>query len=656
MAGRTSPPLTDRQGGWLLATAVAVIAPLTPHVPPWLSVPAMVALAWQGWLTWRRYRPPPRWTLALLVIAGCAAVIWQYRTLFGQNPGVALLILLLSLKLLEARSVRDGLAIVFLAYFLALAQFFYSQNIPTALATLAPTLLTTSTMISLVDPRPAPVALLRRAGTMLLQSAPCMLVLFVLFPRVQGPLWGLPKDAASTLTGLSDIMEPGSISQLSQSDAIAFRVRFAGPLPPSSQLYWRGPVLSEFDGRAWRMPRSLARMGLPYKEPATGGIEHEITLEAHGKPWLFALELPGHAPEEAVATHDFQLLAKQALINRTRYSLRSYPELRAGQDESPLLLQQLRRLPEDSNPRIRALAEGWQEQTRDDGELLLLAQRFFLRQQLQYTLEPPLLGTHAADEFLFDSKQGFCEHFASAFAVAMRAAGVPARVVTGYQGGEMNPVDGYLAVRQFEAHAWTEVWLAGSGWQRVDPTAITVPARIETSLAAAIPATDSLPLLARSDLAWLREFRHRRDALNNAWNQWVLGYTVQRQRQVLRRLGLSAPDWRSMTAAMTVVSAITLSALAAWTLRRRRERDPAVIQWDRLSRRLTRQGLARRPQEGPHDYAARVAAGLPRAAAEVQAMATLFSRLRYGRDDGEHPDRLAELRRRVAAFNPMGIP
>ncbi|OQX09473.1 MAG: hypothetical protein BWK76_22135 [Desulfobulbaceae bacterium A2] len=651
MAGNTSPPLAASQGWWLLATAVAAMVPLTFHLPAWLSLAAAAALAWRGWRGWHRLPPLPRWILVLLVVAGCGAVLGQYRTLFGQNPGVALLVLLLSLKLLEARNTRDGLAIIFLTCFLALAQFFYAQGILTALVTMATTLVAVASMISLADPRQRPRTLLHRAATMLAQASPCMLVLFVLFPRVQGPLWGLPKDAGSSLTGLSDIMEPGSISQLSQSDAIAFRVLFAGPLPPSSRLYWRGPVLSEFDGRNWRMPRHFLRLGLPYEEPAEGGIEYEITLEAHGKPWLFALELPGRPPDEALATHDFQLLAKEPVSSRRRYTLRSYLDLHPGQEEAEASRQRLRRLPEGSNPRIRALAEGWRATARNDDEVLRLAQNFFLRQQLLYTLEPPLLGEHAADEFLFDTRQGFCEHFASAFAVALRAAGVPARVVTGYQGGEVNPVDGYLAVRQFEAHAWTEVWLPGRGWLRVDPTAITAPARIESSLAAAIPAGDQLPLLARSNLAWLRELRHRRDAVNNAWNQWVLGYNPERQRQVLRRIGFSSPNRQSMIAALAVVTAVSLSSLAVWRLRRRR-RDPLLALWEKISRRLARHGLARRATEGPQDYAARVTAALPHAAGEIQALAALFSRLRYGRTDENAPALLHVLRRRTAAFRP----
>jgi transglutaminase-like putative cysteine protease len=649
MARTESVSLAPAQVWWLQATGLAALVPLTPHVPYWLSAVAALTLAWRGWLAWRGKLLPSRWLLFLLVAAGTAGVLAQYRTLFGQNPGVALLVVFMALKQMETRAARDGLSIVFLAYFLALAQFFYSQSIPAALATAVGTVVATATLASLADPRPAYGVQLRQAGTMLLQAMPFMLLFFVLFPRVQGPLWGLPKDAHSSLTGLSETMAPGSISELSQSDAIAFRVRFAGREPAHKHLYWRGPVLGEFDGRSWKPEREQPRLRLPYPVPDTGGIDYEVTLEPHGKPWLFALELPGQLPPDSLITRNYQLLARTPVTTRLRYQIRSHTDLQAGLDEPEALRKQALLLPPGSNPRIRALAAGWRAAAASDAEVLRQAQTFFLRQQLTYTLTPPLLGEHTADEFLFDTRQGFCEHFANAFAVAMRAAGIPARVVTGYQGGEINPVDGFLTVHQYDAHAWTEVWLAGRGWLRVDPTAISAPTRIDMNLAAAVPLGDPLPFLVRMDLAWLQDLRFRWDAVSNAWNQWVLGYNPQRQRELLSRLGMPAPDWQSMTAALTALCGLAMLGLTAWTLRQRLRLDPAAALWARLSRRLARRGLGRQPWEGPRDYAERIALALPGSATEIRAIADTYSQLRYG---SASPTRLAELRRRVASFRP----
>jgi len=652
MTKPSSPPLAPSQSVWLLATGSAVVLPLAPHAPTWLTATAMLTLAWRAWLAWKRQPLPSRWLLVPLTFSGCAAVMFQFHTLFGQNAGVALLMLFMALKQMEARSARDGLAIIFLAYFLALSQFFYSQAIPAALATAVGTVIATAALANLADSRASPLLQLRHAMQMLAQAIPLMLLLFVLFPRIQGPLWGLPNDAHAGLTGLSDSMSPGSISQLSQSDAIAFRVRFAGTPPPHQQLYWRGPVLSEFDGHAWRPILGAPRPNLPYDEPASGAIDYEVTLEPHGKGWLFALELPGQVPADSLATRDFLLLAKTPVMSRLRYSIRSFLSLQTGLNEPDFVRQRALSLPANSNPRIRALAAEWRKEATSDEDILRQAKTFFFRQHLIYTLTPPLLGKDTADEFLFDTKQGFCEHFANAFAIAMRAAGVPARVVTGYQGGEMNPVDGYLTVRQYDAHAWTEVWLGNRGWVRVDPTAISAPTRIDLDLAAAVPAGDALPLLMRADLSWLRDLRYRLDAVTNAWNQWILGYNPERQREFLRRLGMESPDWQNMSAALAVLSGLSMLALTAWNLRLRRRLDPAARLWARVSRRLARRGLPRRPEEGPFDYAQRVSTSLPYASDSIHAIASVYANLRYGREEKNRPQLLAELRRLVASFSP----
>lgn len=644
--------LTREQSLWLLATAGTTVLPLAPHLPTWLSATSAAALVWRVWQAWHDRPLPPRWLPLLLALVGCTAVVVQFRTLFGQNAGVALLMLFMALKQMEAKTTRDGLAVIFLAYFLAMAQFFYSQTIPAALTTAVGTITATAALASLADARVPVLPQLRLALRMLAQALPLMLILFVLFPRVQGPLWGLPNDAHSGLTGLSNTMTPGSISELSQSDAVAFRVRFDGPEPKRQQLYWRGPVLTEFDGTTWRPADNVPRGDLPYDVSGQGGIDYEVTLEAHGKGWLFALELPGRIPDNALATREALLLAKAPVTARQRYPMRSHPDLTLGPDESPAVLRGALALPVASNPRTRTVAAEWRQQAGSDEEILHLAQRFFLRRNLMYTLTPPLLGKHSADEFLFDTRQGFCEHFASAFAIALRAAGVPARVVTGYQGGETNPVDGYMTVRQYDAHAWTEVWLRERGWVRVDPTAISAPTRIDLNLAAAVPGSGALPLLMRGDYSWLRSLRYRLDAIANAWNQWVLGYNPERQLELMRRLGMREPDWRQMGAMLAALSGLSLLALTAWNLRSRQRFDPATRQWRRACRRLARRGLPRQPAEGPLDYALRIGKALPKQSRAIHEIATAYAELRYGRPAADHPDRIIALRRLVTAFRP----
>lgn len=636
-ARSNSPPLSERQSLWLFGAAVLVFTPLALQLPSWLSLVTGLVLGWRGWLLWRRTALPARWLLVVLVIAGVAGIAWHFHSLFGRNPGVALLALLFALKLMEMRTLRDGFAVVLLGYFLTLTQFFYAQSIATALMTLAGVALTTATLVILNHPSQLTARALRLAGLMLLQSAPFMLLLFLLFPRVQGPLWGLPIDAFGGTTGLSDSMTPGSISQLSQSDAIAFRVKFSGTYegkaPPQTSLYWRGPVLSQFDGRTWKAGRFFLSGRLPYS-PRGNAVEYAVTLEPHYKPWLFAMELPATIPPEGLIASDYQLLNKTPVRARMRYEVISYPEIQAGEDTPPGILREALQLPPSSNPRARALAERWRDELgSNDTEIVRRSLDYFRRQILIYTLSPPLMGDDSVDEFIFDFKRGFCEHFAAAFVFMMRAAGVPARVVTGYQGGELNPVDNTLIVRQSDAHAWTEVWLKGRGWLRIDPTAASVPTRIEFNLARALPAGEVRPLLARPEFIWLLQMRYRWDALANVWNQWVLGYNPQRQRDLLISLGMRAPDWQQMTAVLTGLCGMLLLGFSIWAIRQRQRLSPALAAWNRLSKILARRGLGRKTWEGPRAYASRITAALPaehsQMAADVATIADIYARLRY---------------------------
>jgi transglutaminase-like putative cysteine protease len=648
---RAKRPVSRRQAWWLLASALAASLPLTPQLPTWLVVAAATAFAWRAALTWRHWRLPPRWLLVLLVLAGTAGVFLEYRSILGRTPGIALLVVFLGLKLLELRSARDAVATALLCYFLVLGQFLFTQTIPTALFAAVTVLITTATLLAASDDRPSAPQQLRRAGLLLAQALPFMLLLFLLFPRVQGPLWGIPQDRFSAVSGLSDTMSPGSIAQLSQSDAIAFRVLFKDEVPPQSQLYWRGPVMPAFDGRSWRATQTLgAYSAVPYAAVGTA-VDYEVTLEPHGKFWLFALELPATLPADSMLTRDYQPIARQAVRNRLRYTQRAWPEAKAGVNEAPAIRRDALTLPKDGNPRMRAIAAGWRAEHGDDGAAILsAAEKLFSQQLLIYTLNPPLLGADTVDEFLFDTKRGFCEHFAAAFVFALRAAGVPARVVAGYQGGEVNPVDGYLVVRQYDAHAWTEAWIAGRGWVRVDPTAISAPTRISSNLANAVPAGEELPFLARGDRAWLKELRHRLDAVTNGWNQWVLGYNPQRQRDLLATLGLNEPDWRGMTAILSVLCGGVMLGLTAWILRRRQRVDPALAAWRRFTARLARHGVAWQPWEGPLTFAERAARLAPNQAPAIAEIAALYARLRYA--PAPQAGDLIRLKTRIAAFKP----
>jgi transglutaminase-like putative cysteine protease len=546
---------------------------------------------------------------------------------------------------------RDGMLLIFLGYFLIITNFLYSQTITTGLYMLVCTWVITSTMIGLHYSRREPplAARFRAAGVLLAQSTPLMLVLFLLFPRVTGPLWGLPQDAYGGATGLSETMAPGSISNLILSDAVAFRVKFDGSVPQPKQLYWRGPVMWDFDGRTWTAPRAL--YGAPEFTTRSPPVSYEVTLEPHNKRWLFALDVPGKVPPRAFAGADFQLYAVQPVNNRIRYEMASFLDYSYGQAEDGIAIRRALALPTGSNPRTTAYARELRTQHPDGRALMQAVLTKFRNERFLYTLTPPLLVTDdTVDEFLFETRSGFCEHYSSAFAFLMRAAGIPARVVTGYQGGEINVLGNYLIVRQAEAHAWTEVWLRNEGWVRVDPTAAVSPLRVESGISAGVPRSDPLPLLMRAEFEALRQLRFTWDLVANTWNQWVLGYTPERQRMLLSRVGIDDATWYSLTVVMLCATVIIIIVLSAVMLRqiRSRVRDPVKIAYLRFCEKLQRAGLPRDPAEGPVAYSRRLAGARPDLAAAVTAITSLYVDLRYG----SVPENtgLPELRLRVKEF------
>ena len=646
--------LDIRNVAWMALSMALVTLPHAERLPLWVTALAALAIAWRVHIAWKRDPLPRKWLL-LATVAGCSAGIYlSFGTLFGRDAGVALLVIMLTLKLLEMANLRDAMIVIFLSYFVVLTNFLYSQTIPTALLMLVGVWVITGTMIGLQWREGALryQETLRLSGLMLAQATPVMLVLFLLFPRVQGPLWGLPRDAFSGVTGLSDSMSPGTLSRLSLSDAVAFRVHFDGEMPKPNQLYWRGPVLWYFDGMSWHMGMTFESAAPSYAPVGTGAaFSYAVTLEPHDKRWLFALDLPAKLVPNSRFTADFQMLAARPVRNRIRYEMTSHTTYRLGYEGlSPYERRRALQLPEGYNWRARALAENMRKAARDEEDMVQQVLAMFRTQPFFYTLTPPLLGEHPVDDFLFNTRSGFCEHYASAFTFLMRAAGIPARVVTGYQGGEVNPIGNYMIVRQSEAHAWAEAWIEGRGWLRFDPTAAVSPLRVESGLAAAVPSTDPVPLLARGSSEWLRQLRFTLDSFANTWNQWVLGYNPERQYWLLSRVGLDRATWQTLAMILVGITGAITCMFAALLLRRlgRRTRDPASAIYARFCRKLARRGARRAPSEGPADFGRRAAVQLPQAAPSIERITAAYIALRYGSKSGREPVRA--LRRMVSAL------
>lgn len=618
--GRAARPMSRDKADMLLllCACTLVLLPHIGHLPLWVIPTCAVLLAWRGWVTFRGNRMPPRGLLLPIALLAMAAVYRTYGTFFGREAGVAMLTLLLTLKLLEMHAKRDLFVVLFLSFFLILSSFFYSQSIGTAVMTLAAviTILTTQLSFQYTGIVPPLKQRLRLGGSILALAAPVTLVLFLLFPRIQGPLWGMPGDAQSGRTGLSETMAPGNIAKLAQSDEIAFRVKFADAIPLQAHLYWRGIVFTDYDGRNWTPQRQRFRRPRQITiNLRSAPVRYQVTLEPHGRRWLFALEMPEALPEipsnPAEVSPELQLLTSRPVDERLRYDVTSHVDFDLQPNEPTRMLQPWLQLPTGFNPRTLDFAARLRGQATNNMEIVAATLRYFREQNFRYTLEPPRLGEHVVDEFLFETRAGFCEHYSGAFVTLMRAAGIPARVVTGYQGGEINPADGFMTVRQSDAHAWAEVWIEGRGWIRVDPTAAVAPSRIEQNLASVIPRQllGGLVTFNAANSAWVArwlQLRQNWDAVSNAWNQWVLNYTPEKQRNLLKSFGFDNVDWRIMAALMTVFSIAAVALVVVPLILHQQKRDPVDAVYRAFCRRMARRGLPRATHEGPRDYALRL--------------------------------------------------
>lgn len=659
----------------LLLALALVVLPHFEHIA-WWAISVLTALwVWRLWLALSQRPLPPRFAMLPLLIGATLAVFAEHRTLLGRDAGVTFLLMLLALKLLEMRARRDVFVVIFLAFFILLTQFLFGQGIVVAVMTLLAVALLFFVLVS-VNLAEHDLPASRKAalvGGVMLKAVPLTLALFVLFPRLNGPLWGMPGEATGGRMGLSQNMTPGAIGRLLESDEIAFRVRFdAGAPPLADQLYWRGPVLGQFTGRTWIvLPENLrgpTSTSLEVKADPRSVVEYTLTLEPHRRDWLFALEWPADVPAVGVGSgrvrmnDDGQLIAGGLITERTRYSLRSYTQFNLGLNETPLSLRPWTQLPTGFNPRTLAFAGELRKgtpgalQSRDaDIKLVNAVLTKFRNENFVYTLEPPVLGRDSVDEFLFTTRQGFCEHYASAFVTLMRALDIPARVVTGYQGGEFNPVDGYLTVRQSDAHAWAEVWLESRGWVRADPTAAVAPERVQRGGSPGALRTGpaiNVGVGQRAFDLW-RTLRFNWEAAENAWNQWVLSYSVERQRSLLSSLGLR-PDTATLAALLAFVLCVLLAVLGYVSLRHREQRDALGEILGLLRARLAGVGAEPRAHLGPRAMTQQLRGQLDESSfSSAQVLLARIELLRYSRAGSRaNAAQLRALKRDVRRFRP----
>jgi transglutaminase-like putative cysteine protease len=612
-------PRETRDTLFQLALITWIVIPHLGHLAGWCAALTAVVLLWRAQLAITGGPLPGRWKVMALLAVAVGLTVWTERTLLGREAGVTLLVVLMGLKTLELRARRDAMVVFFLGFFLVLTDCLYSQSLLTALAMLIATwgLLTALVLANMPVGKPP----LWRAGLLAARSAllglPLMAALFLLFPRF-GPLWGLPQDSGGR-TGLSGTLRLGGVADLARDETIAFRVRFEGEGPPSEALYFRGPVLSRFDGVEWlpsvfvgaRNPNHTAEL-----RTAGAPVRYEMMLEPIRLALLPLLEA---TPDDAASApqlpdwtlwlgHDLQWHTDRLVGERLRFRAQAWPRFAHGQRTDEAELASLRQLPPGYNPRTIAWAQQMRAQLGDvDARTLAAALQAHIRQaNYVYTLQPGSYGSDAIDEFWLDRRQGFCEHFATAWVVVMRALGVPARVVTGYQGAEEPDADGFRIVRQSHAHAWAEYWMAGAGWQRIDPTAAVAPERVRASRALQAQPGFVAGAFQNVNPALATQLRRAWELLDSRWNQWVMGYSRSRQFDLLRQLGVHQPDWADLAKALMGLLSAAALAGAAWAWLDKHRQDPWLRLQGRLARRLQQAGINAQPHHPPRTLAALV--------------------------------------------------
>ncbi|HMB74576.1 MAG TPA: DUF3488 and transglutaminase-like domain-containing protein, partial [Gammaproteobacteria bacterium] len=585
--------------------SAVVFGASVPHwsaLPGWIPVLLGVSIAWRV-AAHRLHLPLPNRPMRIaLACLAFGAIMFEFQTINGLTAGSALLVVMVSLKFLESRSQRDQLVLILISYFLVFAGLLYEDTVLSGIYLLIFVWITTIGLMQLGRRGDLMRTRLTTAisGRLLLQAVPFMLVLFILFPRLPGPLWSTGTDTAEASSGLSDSMSPGDITNLGLSDEIAFRVDFHTDTPAAQDLYWRGPVLSVFDGRTWTPREGMwgnAHSTLSFSGEAT---RYTVSIEPRGRRWAFALDMPAQWSAERrrnlIMRSDYQLVAfgADSITGRLSYDVTSHVDYSADERLSALQRQVYLRLPEGFNPRTTELMTRLSEQAQGQREIITRALALFSNDEFFYTLTPPPLGRNSVDDFLFSTKEGFCEHYASAFTVMMRLAGVPARVVTGYQGGEINPYARYYIVRESNAHAWTEVWLAGEGWVRVDPVAAVAPERIALGIAGGTRGADALRTSALGELSWARRAALAWDAVNTFWNGWIIDYGPSLQRDLLERLGfgrLRRAELLLLSAVAAVMIVLGTALYLAWRADSRERVDAAARLFARFIKRMRRAGV-----------------------------------------------------------------
>jgi protein-glutamine gamma-glutamyltransferase len=556
-----------------------------------------------------------KWMKLSITFIAIAGVLISFQKISGKEAGVALISVMYGLKILETKSTRDANVLLSLGFFILVAGFLFTQKPWVAFYQAVPILAILNALVAMHSLQPEKNGMLisknviKKLSVYLLFALPIMIVFFIFFPRLSGPIWRMPGSSSGT-TGISDSMTPGDISLLNQSEEIAFRAKFEGDEPDPSQLYWRVLVLDEYDGVSWTrqgaMPIVDPKESLPQTLARLQKFNYSITLEPTKQNFLVTLDRPIKTPVHGKLLQDFVTYSRYRVLDRMRYNMESAPKLEIALDLPLNKRIEYSQLTSSGNPKSKKWAVKQRQTYNTDWEFIYAILGKINKQEYFYTLNPPIMDQDMVDSFWFDHQRGFCEHYAGALVFLARAANIPARVVVGYQGGEKNPLSNYWIVRNSNAHAWTEIWIESKGWVRVDPTSAIAQHRIELDLVSDYRSRNTLfddfNFVELDDIGLFKQFEYWTDQFNNRWNDWILDYDDQSQKDLFKNLGWSGFSKQQMIISMIIlVILFVLLTSLKWFHQKNRQKPITMAYLDFLKQLERKKIIPFNSTLGPND-------------------------------------------------------
>jgi len=642
--------LSIKQLFWITFAVLLAVLPQLYRLPLWFLPMTLVVVSYRFYAQLNQVKKAYNLLLTLVAVLALLLIVYSQGFGLSREISVTILITMSVLKLLETYAMRDALLVVMLCYFVTMTRFLYSQDLLLIFYLLGSAFITTHAL-SILNFEKTPQWFDRKqmksTASSLALAIPFAVLFFLVFPRLGSPIWGSPDIFGEGKTGISDTMSPGSIIELFMDDSPAFRVTFkGGKKPDNSQLYWRGPVLWNFDGRTWSRKKSRSLRHTIRQYQVDDAIEYQIELESTGQNFMFGLDYVIEAPEKAFLLPDSMLYSPTKINQLKYYDLKSLMLNRFYQTISTSNKALLLDFPAQQNQQTLNMMREWRSQGDNDNQIINRALSWFNQQAFYYSYSPPALTGEVIDDFLFDSRRGFCEHYASSFVIMMRMAGIPARVVTGYQGGVDNGE--YLLVKQSDAHAWAEVYIEADSeadnqlgyWLRVDPTSMVAPERVEQGAREIMDSKRSV-----FDFEWLKNFRESTDKYRYQWNQWVRDFNVSKQEALFRAIGIEHRDGKSLALMMMGVLFVTilLSLIPMWWLQRKRYHSlqKLYLQFAQLTKKSPE--LFATHHQGIESFAEQLIVAHPQTKALVTHFVDTYLHTRYSNDSVDQKQILSHL-------------